>query len=261
MPHRPLALESGDSASPSWRERVVVAYLDEPPFGVPARAGARPSGCDIDLADHVLTAVGVRTICYTLTTFPELIPGLLTGRWSMTTGIFVTADRAATIEYSKPIWVANDGFVVRRGDAARYTSYEAVASAPNAILAVVRNQVQHQTALRAGIPRERIAVFPDQDTAASAVRQGRTDAFASTAIGNWAYVQRANDPALTAVANRQSASPVSLLRGAFAFAKHAHDLRAVINEALGRYLGSDEHLAVMASYGFSEDDLQPVLRQ
>ena len=77
---------------PGWQERVVVAYLDEPPFGLPAPPGARPSGCDMDVAHHVLAAIGAPAVDYALTTFPELIPGLLDGRWHMATPIFVTGE-------------------------------------------------------------------------------------------------------------------------------------------------------------------------
>ena len=57
---------------------MVVAYLDEPPFGIPPRA-ARPSGCDMDLAHHVLGTIGVAQVDYRLTTFPELIPACSMG--------------------------------------------------------------------------------------------------------------------------------------------------------------------------------------
>ena len=60
-----------------WKELVVVAYLDEPPFGT-GRA-ARPSGCDMDLAHHVLGTIGVAQVDYELTTFPELIPACSMG--------------------------------------------------------------------------------------------------------------------------------------------------------------------------------------
>jgi polar amino acid transport system substrate-binding protein len=243
----------------SWRERVIVAYLDEPPFGIPARPGARPNGCDVDLADHLLTAAGATAIHYTLTTFPELIPGLLDQRWHMTTAMFITDDRASIIDYTRPIWAATDGFIVRRGDAGRFTSYEAIAHTPSAILAVVSDQVQHHTARDAGVPPERIVEFSDQDAAAAAVRDGRVDASASTAIGNRAYVERASDPALTAVADQPANPRSSLPCGAFALSKNTPDLTAALNHILGRYLGSPDHLALVGRYGLSRNDLRPII--
>jgi polar amino acid transport system substrate-binding protein len=241
---------------PGWQERVVVAYLDEPPFGIPAPGDARPSGADMDLADHVLRGAGASTVDYRLTTFPHLIPGLLDGRWQMTTPIFVTAERAEVVRFSRPVWAAADGFIVRRADTARYTSYEAIAADGQAVLAVVRGQVQHRTALDAGIPHERIVEFPDQGAAAAAVGDGRVDASASTAAGNRAYVQRASDAALAVVADRSPARRDRLPRGAFAFAPDAAGLAAAVDDELRRFLGTSEHLRLVAGYGFSAADHQ-----
>jgi polar amino acid transport system substrate-binding protein len=213
----------------------------------------------MDLAHHVLAAAGVTTVRYALTTFPDLIPGLLDGRWHMTTAIFMTGDRAEIVDFSRPVWTAADGFVVRRGDARRYTCYEAIARTPAATLAVVRGQVQRQTAIAAGVPVDRIREHADQAAAAAAVRDGRADASASTAIGNRAYVRRAGDAGLAAVADQPAAPRAHVPRGAFAFSKGRPDLTAAVNAALDRYLGTPEHLALMAGYGIAEDDLQPVL--
>jgi polar amino acid transport system substrate-binding protein len=254
-----VMFRAGGSGLPPWRESVTVAYLDEPPFGIPARPPARPTGCDMELADHVLTAAGSARIHYTLTTFPELIPGLLNGRWHMTTALFVTDDRATAIDYTRPIWAAVDGFIVRRDDAPRFTGYEAIADTAGAILAVVSDQVQHQTARDAGVPPERITEFPDQDAAAAAVRDGRVHASASTAIGNQAYVKRADDPALTAVADQRWSQRRPLPLGAFAINKRTPDLTAAVDRVLDRYLGSADHLALMERYGFSRNDLATIL--
>ena len=43
---------------PPWRDATIVAYLDEPPFAISGRASERPSGCDMDLALHVLKGAG-----------------------------------------------------------------------------------------------------------------------------------------------------------------------------------------------------------
>jgi polar amino acid transport system substrate-binding protein len=233
-----------------WRERVVIAYLDEPPFGVPpVRPGARPSGCDMDLAHHVLTNAGTATVDYVLTTFPDLIPGLLDGRWHMTTPIFITDERAEVIDYSRPVWAAEDGFLVRPADAGRYTSYEAIAASPGAVLAVVTGQVQRDTARHAGVPPERIIELPHQAAAAAAVRDGRAEAAASTAAGNRAYLARAADADLRAVTDRSPSRQGLAPQGAFAFSPDAAELRAAVDRALAAYVGTPAHLRLLATYG------------
>ncbi len=211
----------------------------------------------MELAHHVLTVAGVATIDYSLTAFAELIPGLLDGRWQMSTAMFITEERAALVDFSRAIWAARDGLIVRPGDAARLRSYESIARDAMALLAVVRGTIQRRTALDAGIPEHRIVEYPDQGTAAAAVREGRVAAFASTAIGNRAYVESGSG--LAAVADEPIGSRAASPRGAFGFSMSTPDLTAIVNSILDRYLGSPEHQALMAHYGFTSDELPPAL--
>jgi len=242
-----------------WRERVLVAYLDEPPFGIPPGAGARPSGCDVEVAHRVLAEAGATEIEFELTTFPELIPGLVEGRWHVSTAMFITDERAPLVDFSRPVWAAADGFIVRRGEEGRFGSYEDIARADEATLAVVTGQVQRHTARDAGVPAERIIEFVDQEAAAEAVRQRRADASASTAVGNVAYVERAGDGGLVAIADRPIGAERPQPLGAFAFSKETPELTTAFDAVLARYLGTAEHLALMARHGFARDDLAPAL--
>ncbi|MBV8661504.1 MAG: transporter substrate-binding domain-containing protein, partial [Hyphomicrobiales bacterium] len=68
------------------------AFLIEPPFCFRTEDGA-VTGCDVEVARHVLRAVGVGSPAMVETEFAELLPGLADGRWDMTTGLFVTSER------------------------------------------------------------------------------------------------------------------------------------------------------------------------
>ena len=92
------------------------------------------------------------------------------------------------------------------------------------------------------------------------MREGRVDASVSTAIGNQAYVNRVNDPELTAVTDQPTAQRLPLPLGAFALSKNTPDLTRAINDVLGDYIGSPDHLAVMERSGFSRQDLAPIIR-
>lgn len=237
---------------------ITLAYLDEPPFCLPV-SEEEPAGADMEVARRVLRAEGVDAIGYQLTTFQELIPGLLDGRWHMTTAMFVTPARAEIVAFSRPIWAVPDGFILRARDAERWSSYETIASEQDAVLAVVRGQVQQQTAVRAGVPLHRIVEFPDQDAAVEAVRRGLAVAAASTAIGNRAFVERAADPTLVAITDLPVRPRGTVARGAFAFNRSSTELVAAVDHGLEAYLGSRDHLALMARHGFSADQLDPVV--
>jgi hypothetical protein len=51
--------------------------------------------------------------------------------------------------------------------------------------------------------------------------------------------------------------PVAL--GAFAFNQRSTGLISAVNRVLDSYLGSPEHLRLMARYGFAADQLEPIL--
>jgi len=241
-----------------WQQCTVVAYLDEPPFFSPTSSGD-PIGCDIELTRTVLERIGVERIEFVLTTFGELIPGLLAGRWHVNTPIFITADRSQLIDFSLPVWAAGDGFIVRAADTRDFSSYQVIAADATIRLGVVTGQVQQRTAAGAGVPPERITEFADQDVAVRAVVDGRVDASVSTAPGNAAYLLRSADPRLVAVTDSSADWRSGVPLGAFSFRKETTDLSAAFDGALRQYLGTTAHLEMMSRYGFSADDLRPAL--
>ena len=184
----------------TWRQRCTVAYLDEPPYFMPVD-GADPTGCDIELTGMVLGGLGVRRVDFVLTTFGELIDGVTARRWHINAPMFITAERSRRVRFSVPVWAATDSFVVRSHDVRDFTSYEAIADDDSIRLAAVTGQIQVETALRAGVPNDRIVEVADQDAAASAVLAGDADASVSTAPGNVAYIERLSDPRLVSVAD------------------------------------------------------------
>jgi polar amino acid transport system substrate-binding protein len=227
-----------------------MAILDEPPFCWPTGDGTA-AGCDVEVARIALRLAGVHTVHYQLVTFAELIPGVVDGRWHLTTGMFITDARRRSVRFTRPIWTVPDGLIFRSSDAHRFTSYATVAADPAARLGVVVGQVQGESARRAGVPDDRVVPYPTQDDAVQAILRGEVDAAASTAIGNRALVARLADPRL--VAADLPATTGAL--GAFALSPERAHLAAALDSALGSFLGSREHHDLMASHGFTPAEL------
>lgn len=240
--------------------RAVLAYIDEPPFGKPG-SDARGTGCDVELARNVLRAIGVEEVETCLTTFAELIPGVAAGRWTLNVPLFVTPERAALVSFSRPVWALQDGFIVRASNPKSLNSYGAVAQAGRARLGVVAGQVQHETAIRAGVPSARIDLFQTQEAVVQALVAGDIDAYASTALGNRTIVGALDNPALLAVELTDSPSFLSVAPpvGAFSFASQSVELRSRFNAYLAHYLGSPEHRELMARHGLSAREIDPVI--
>ena len=63
-----------------------------------------------------------------------------------------------------------------------------MASQPDIRLAVIRDQVQHRSAIEFGVSDYQIAVFETYEDAAMAVRTGAVDAYASVARAHGGFM-------------------------------------------------------------------------
>lgn len=242
-----------------WREKVVLAYIEEPPFARTADDGT-PTGCDVIVGLNVLKSLGIKQIETRLVTFPELIPGLVDQQWTLNVPIFITADRGKLIRYSRPVWALSDGFLVRTGMFSTLNSYEAVAHDDAARLGVVKGQVQHQTALDAGIPADRIRIFETQDEVIAALLDEQVDLFTCTAMGHRAYIQQQEDDRLAVIdLIGPNGEPIKPELGAYSFAKPNTEFANAFDQALERYIGSAEHRKIMIEHGFTDDEIDRLM--
>jgi polar amino acid transport system substrate-binding protein len=238
-----------------WRNQVVFAYIDEPPFATPLPNGAA-RGCDVDLALKGLHAIGVREIKLRLTTFAELLPGVAGGQWAMNTPMFVSVERQGVADFSRPVWALVDGFIVPAGNPNTITSYRDIANG-QLRLALVGGQIQRNRALASGLTSEQIIEFPTQHEALEAVRDGRADAYASTALGNRTILKQIGHGGLASIdaqADSLGTPPV----GAFSFARTSVELQGKFDEFLADYIGSSEHRECMLHYGFTGTEIDPI---
>lgn len=234
---------------------MKFAYIIEPPFNF-IDANRAVTGCDVELARHVVSRMA-ESFEAVETSFAELLPGLSRGRWQVTTGLFISEERRKAAAFSRPIWALRDGLLVARGNPYGIEGYGSIARDPRFVLAVIRDQMQHRTALALGIPPERILVVEAYAEAAKMVESGRVTAYASVERAHLGYIERNQAASVEAVA-----VPVSEKRpefGAFAFAKDDDALLQSFDRVLSDYLGSSEHRAMMTIYGFSDDEVDLVL--
>lgn len=91
----------------------------------------------------------------------------------------------------------------------------------------------------------------------SAVLDDRADAYASVAMAHRGYLKATPNDALEVVNFGASGGAAAL--GAYSFAKSNQALRRAFDDALGRYLGSPDHRAIMRPYGFADGDTSRIL--
>ncbi|WP_217570421.1 transporter substrate-binding domain-containing protein [Mesorhizobium sp. GbtcB19] len=235
---------------------MKFAYLQEPPFCFTDAAG-KLGGCDAVLADKICQMLELEPFSSIETEFVELLPGLVEGRWEMTTGLFISEERSKLVDFTRPIWSLPDGLMVAKANPLDLTGYGSIARHPAAVLAVISGQIQHQTALRNGVPPQRIRIFATQAEAAEAVAAGQADAYASVAMAHRGYVNGRPGALLDVIdvpaSERQPAA------GAFALAKSNDALRRRVDQCLGDLLGSVWHRDLMSQHGFSNSDVDRLL--
>jgi polar amino acid transport system substrate-binding protein len=247
---------TGICKAADWRDGVLFAYLQEPPFCFRDDDGV-VGGCDVELAQALLARVGGKALHFVEAEFAQLLHGLRDERWMMTTGLFVTDERRMRVDFSRPIWALHDGLLVRATNPRGIAGYGSLALDGSVVLGVITDQVQHATALRLGVAAERIRLFGTQDEAAKAVASGRVDAYASVAAAHRGYLASRRDARLAVVDVPIEEQPAAY--GAFAFAKENRGLRDAIDAALTSYLGSPEHRVLMTRHGFTAAEVDRVL--
>lgn len=232
------------------------AFLIEPPFNYRSADGV-VTGCDVELARTVLGTVGICDFEMVETEFAQLLPGLAQGRWRMTTGLFATEERRRIAAFSRPIWALPDGLLVRCGNPMGLTGYSSVARAGGCRLAVIRDQIQHCSAIDFDVPEDRLHIFETYADAARAVAEGRADAYASVARAHGGFIDQHPDMRLEVVVIPSAEKEPAF--GSFAFSKSDNAFLRAIDEALLVFLGSNEHRAMMKKFGFSDAEIDLIL--
>jgi len=240
--------------------KVTIAYIEEPPFGW-TETDRTAVGADIDLAEAVLRAIGATQIEHCLTTFSDLMPGVEAGHWDMNVPLFVTPERVNLVAFSVPVWAIKDGFLVRAGNPKALNTYSSFVNRHDTRLGIIAGQVQHDSARAAGVSDDQIAIFEHQADAIEAVRSGKIDAYASTALGNRILADRIGRSVLEAVEHKPGTNDMQQTTpfGAFSFNRRNSDLLNAVNAQLRSYLGSPDHRARMASFGLTNNEIDPTL--
>lgn len=237
-------------------ETMRFAFLQEPPFCFTDASGVL-GGCDAMLADKVCQLLELESFSPIETEFAELLPGLASGRWDMTTGLFITDERLKLVDFTRPIWMLPDGLLVAKNNPRAFHGYRSVAEDGAALIGVISGQVQHQTALQNNVPSERIRIFATQAEAADAVAAGVVHAYASVAMAHRGYLGRHPEADLAVI--NVPAEEKQPAAGAFALAKGNAALLQRIDSCLGHLLGSTWHREMMGECGFSGSDIDHLL--
>jgi polar amino acid transport system substrate-binding protein len=241
---------------------VRIGYAAEAPYAMPAPDG-RVTGEGPEVARKVFERMGVRTVVAIESEFGLLIHDLKAGRFDViATGMYILPDRCRQIAFSEPTYRAvnqlGQGFAVQAGNPRNLHAYGDVARDRSIRLGIVAGTVEHRFASKAGIRNEQIVLFPSAALAARSLRAGRVDAYAATAKAVDALVERyprGLERARPFYGQMDAAGIEQVHYGASGFRFQDADLLAAFNEHLQAFLGTPEHLALVANFGVTKYEL------
>lgn len=238
---------------------VRVGFANEAPYAYLDSRTGRLTGEAPEIARAVLERLGVPEVEGVLAEFGALIPGLKAGRFDLiAAGMYIQPARCREIDFSDPTYCIGEGFLVAAGNPLGLHSYEDARDRGEARIGVVAGAVELGYAREIGIPEARIVVFPDAPSAVAGVRSGRIDAYAGTSLTVRDMLRKAGDPGLEVA--EPFADPViggepARGCGAFGFRKGDDHLREELDRRLADFLGTPEHLELVAPFGFGPQTL------
>lgn len=238
---------------------INIAFANERPFSY-AMPNGELAGVDVEILEHIMEELGVPEIQGSLTTFGSLIPGLKANRFDLVaSAVYIKPDRCKQVSFAEPLYILGDTVVVTRDNPKGIHSYTDVANDPSIKLGYPTGGTGvSEKALAMGVGKDQIIGFNDGPSGYAAVKAGRIDGYATTALIGEAQLRELGDPDLV------RASPFSqpVIDGkvaygvaSFAVRKEDTDLLDAINEKLLEFRGTEEYLSIIEEFGFTENDL------
>jgi polar amino acid transport system substrate-binding protein len=230
---------------------IRVGFANEAPYGF-ATPDGKLTGESPEVVKAVLAKMGISQVDGVLTEFGSLIPGLQAGRFDIiAAGMFITPKRCEQIQFSEPTYGIGQAFLVSEGNPKGIKDYSSIADNGDLKLAVMAGAVESGYAKDSGIGLDQLVVLPDQSSLVKAVQAGRADAAALTA-NSIADMASKNEGVESTEPFGTVAGQSVVGHGAIGFRKDDTDLYEAFNAELKKFIGSDEHIALVTPFGFGK---------
>lgn len=230
---------------------IRIGFANEAPYGYATPSGEL-TGEAPAVAKEIFSRLGINNVEGVLTEFGSLIPGLRAGRFDViAAGMFITPERCAQIQFSEPSYGIGQAFLVPEGNPNNLTDYSSVAGNADMKLAVLAGGVEAGYAEQAGVSQSQLMILPDQASLVNAVRSGRAQAAALTAL-SIKQMADANDGVESTEPFGEVAGQSVVGHGGFGFRPDDTELYEAFNEELKKFVGTQEHIELVTEFGFGE---------
>lgn len=240
---------------------ITIGIHNRAPWGYRDKDG-NVVGYHPDLVRAALAPLGVKAIEFTVADFGALIPGLLANRFDMiASGVAITPARCQQVLFSEPDLSAGDGLLVLKGNPLKLHSYEDIVKNPNVKLGGGRSTENAKNALAAGVPEDRLLLFPNNEAVVSAMLAGRVDAATLSAPSVAGLMEaggmNAIERALPFKGYVKPGGQEYMMATAVVFAPKDKALQGLYNARLAKLKTDGTMKTIMAKYGFTEAEMPP----
>lgn len=223
-------------------EPIRLGFANAAPWAYPGEDGSA-KGFVNTIVLGVLARMGHTNVEPVLTDWGGLIPSVNAGRIDINTGgMYIQAARCENMDFSDPIGVFGDAFVVPVGNPKGFKTYQDIVD-QNATLVVVAGYNTVGDAKNAGVPASNLMEVPGTTELLAAVISGRVDAGAINVL----EAERVNELSDKVEMTDPLAFPAELRRPVgVGFHPDNADFREAFNAAMKDYMGSDEMMQAVA---------------
>jgi len=233
-------------------KNIRIGFANEIPWAYPGDNQA-PLGFVNAIGLGILKSMGYTNIEPVVTDWGGLIPGLRAKRYDIITGgMYILKSRCENVNFSEPIGVFGDCFLVPKGNPKGLETYQDIkAKGATFVTGAGYNTVEH--AKKEGVPASKIMTVPGNTEILAAVRSGRADAGGLTVFSAMHLAKQSGGAV-------EFTDPSKLPEWTFnwvgiGFRKADTEFLADFNKALKKYMGSDEMMKAVAQYKYSKSQL------
>lgn len=233
-------------------ETIRIGFANEVPWAYPGENNV-PKGFVNAIALGILHKMGVSKIEPVVTDWGGLIPGLKANRYDVITGgMYILKSRCENVNFSDPIGVFGDAFIVAPGNPKGLENYQDIKKS-NAVLVTGAGYNIVEAAKKEGVAQGNIMEVPGPTEILAAVRAGRADAGGVTFFTAQNLAKESGGA--VEVTDPTKLPKWTLNWVGIAFRKADTAFLAAFNKALADYIGSDEMLKAVAEYGYTKSQL------
>jgi polar amino acid transport system substrate-binding protein len=233
-------------------EAIRIGFANEIPWAYPGD-NQKPLGFVNAISLGVLKTMGYTNIEPVVTEWGGLIPGLKANRFDIITGgMYILNSRCENVNFSEPIGVFGECFIVPKGNPKGIQSYQDIKD-KGATIVTGAGYSTIENAKKEGVPEKNIMTVPGNTEILAAVKAGRADAGGVTYFSAL-HLSKESGGAV------EPTDPTKNPEWTFnwvgiGFRKADTDFLAAFNKALKQYIGSEQMMKDVEQYGYGKSQL------